>query len=138
MYTEPIQPAIKKETIRIALSTSLGTLIILIGFFLLHQTAAPFVPFDYRVILSSLIGTGAACLNFFLMALTIQKVTSAGTDEEAYQTMKASYRFRMTGQLFWVVLALILPFLNGAAGIIPLFLPDICIKAGSRLGILKK
>lgn len=137
MYAEQIQPAIKKETLRVTCATSLGTLIMLLVFFFLHQRAASVVPFDSRVLLSSLLGTAAACLNFFFMGITVQKVTSAKTDEDAYKTMKISYRFRTAGQLFWIILAFVLPFLNGAAGILPLFLPGICIKAGSLLGILK-
>ena len=51
--------------------------------------------------------------------------------------LRPSYRFRTAGQLLWAVLALVLPIFNGAAGILPLFFPNLCMKAGSILGILK-
>ena len=50
--------------------------------------------------------------------------------------MKASYRFRTLTQLLWVVLAVALPFLNGAAGIIPLFFPSFGIKLLGMLGMI--
>lgn len=59
--------------------------------------------------------------NFFFMGLTIQKIVSGEDEEQARKDMKASYRFRTVTQLLWVVLAVALPFLNGAAGLIPCF-----------------
>ncbi len=132
-----VQPAVKKEASQIAAGTAAGTLVMLAAFLALHRMVPEIVPFDYKVILSGILGAAVAAGNFFLMGLTVQKVTSAETDEQAYKSMKASYRFRTISQLLWAILALILPFLNGAAGIIPLFIPGICIKAGSVLGILK-
>lgn len=136
MCTDHVQPAIKKETFRIAIGTALGTLVMFFVFAFLCSIIS--IPFDYKIILSGILGAAAACLNFFLMGLTVQKAASAETKEAALQTIKASYRFRTAGQLVWSVFALTLPFLNGAAGIIPLFIPGICIKAGSLSGIRKK
>ena len=58
------------------------------------------------------------------LGLTIQKIVSGEDEEQARKDMKASYRFRTVTQLLWVVLAVALPFLNGAAGLIPLFFPS--------------
>lgn len=71
------------------------------------------------------------------MGLTVQKIANTDNQDEAYKSMKASYRFRTLTQLLWVVLAMVLPVLNGAAGIIPLFFPSLCIKARSILGMIK-
>ena len=132
-----IQPAVKKETSRFAAGTAILTLFMFVVFLSLHRLRPEMVPFNFKVILSGILGAVVAAGNFFLMGLTVQKVTSAETENAAYQAMKASYRFRTASQLLWAVLALGLPFFNGAAGILPLFFPSICIKAGSILGIRK-
>lgn len=132
-----IQPAVKKETSRFAAGTAILTLLMFVVFLSLHRLRPEMVPFNFKVILSGILGAVVAAGNFFLMGLTVQKVTSAKTENAAYQAMKASYRFRTASQLLWAVLALGLPFFNGAAGILPLFFPSICIKAGSILGIRK-
>ena len=108
-----------------------------VAFLILHRLWPEIVPFNFKVILSGILGAVVAAGNFFLMGLTVQKVTSAETEDAAYKAMKASYRFRTASQLLWAVLALVLPFFNGAAGILPLFFPSICIKTGSILGIRK-
>lgn len=132
-----IQPAVKKEASRFAAGTAVLTLLMFVVFLSLHRLRPEMVPFNFKVILSGILGAVVAAGNFFLMGLTVQKVTSAETENAAYQAMKASYRFRTASQLLWAVLALGLPFFNGAAGILPLFFPSICIKAGSILGIRK-
>lgn len=132
-----IQPAVKKETSRFAAGTAILTLFMFVVFLSLHRLRPEMVPFNFKVILSGILGAVVAAGNFFLMGLTVQKVTSAETENAAYQAMKASYRFRTASQLLWAILALGLPFFNGAAGILPLFFPSICIKAGSILGIRK-
>ena len=132
-----IQPAVKKETSRFAAGTAILTLLMFVVFLSLHRLRPEMVPFNFKVILSGILGAVVAAGNFFLMGLTVQKVTSAETENAAYQAMKASYRFRTASQLLWAILALGLPFFNGAAGILPLFFPSICIKAGSILGIRK-
>lgn len=132
-----IQPAVKKETTRIAAGTAILTLLMFAGFLILHRLWPEIVPFHFKVILSGILGAVVAAGNFFLMGLTVQKVTSAETGAAADKAMKSSYRFRTAGQLLWAVLALVLPIFNGAAGILPLFFPSLCMKAGSILGILK-
>ena len=59
------------------------------------------------------------------------------SDEQAYKSMKISYRYRSMAQLLWIVLAMVLPFVNAAAGIIPLFFPSLSIKLINILGIIK-
>lgn len=130
-----IQPAVKKETAYIAAGTGIGTLLMFIGFWLLHMAAPEYVPLDYKVFLTGILGAAVAVGNFFMMGLTVQRVTSAENDQQAYNAMKASYRYRTLGQLLWVVLALVVPCFNGAAGIIPLFIPNICIKLREILGL---
>lgn len=132
-----IQPAVKKETARIALGTVIGSILMFAAFALLHGLSPDTVPFDYRVILGGVFGSIVAIGNFFFMGLTVQKIASGDNDEQAFKDMKASYRFRTMSQLLWVVLAMVIPVFNGAAGIIPLFFPSISIKLMAILGIIK-
>lgn len=131
-----IQPAVKKETSRIASGTAILTILMFAGFIFLQRLLPERVPFDYKVILSGILGSIIATGNFFLMGLTVQKVTFSESEDAAYKAMKSSYRFRTATQLLWAVLTLILPCFNGAAGILPLFFPNLCIKTGGILGIL--
>ncbi len=149
-----IQGAVKKETIFITAGTLLGCVVVILVFFVLHRIMPRSVPFGYPVVLGALCGGIVASLNFFWMSLTVQKITEAAAadakktaseradgdeDEEihispevsdrAYKTMKLSFRHRMLMQLVWVVLAITLPVFQFAAGIIPLFIPSLLIKA---------
>lgn len=74
---DKIQPAIKKETKRIAVFTAAGVVIMWVVFAVLHQVSPETVPFDYRIFLSGVLGGGVAVLNFFLMGLTVQKAASS-------------------------------------------------------------
>ena len=69
-----------------------------------------------------------AVLNFFLMALTVQKVAAAEDEGSARSKMKASYTQRMLFQMLWVAAAIIIPCFQFAAGIAPLFIPSLGIK----------
>lgn len=132
-----IQPAVKKETTRIAWGTVVGSCIMFLAFWIFHKLSPDSVPFDYKVILSGILGSIVAVGNFFLMGLTVQKIASGEDEQQAYKDMKASYRFRTMSQLLWAVLAMVIPAFNGAAGIIPLFFPSISIKLMTILGMIK-
>lgn len=123
-----LQPAVKQETVRILIGTAIGTALMILGFLLLHVLVPESVPFDYRVILSAIIGALVATANFFLMAVAVQRVAGTENEDRARQVFTFSFRYRMILQLIWVVLSLTLPFLNGAAGIIPLLMPSMVIK----------
>ena len=74
-------------------------------------------------------GCAVAVLNFFLMAVTVQKVANTEDQDTAYRTMKLSYRNRMLLQLLWVIVAIAVPVFQFAAGILPLMIPSLVIKA---------
>ncbi len=126
-----LQPAVKKETKYIAIgSVILGALLLLV-FFTLHLFLPEIVPFDLRVVLGAVVGTAVAILNFFWMALTVQQVAQETDDDRAKSRMKLSYTRRMMLQLGWGALSIFLPFVNAAAGIIPLFFQSILLKLRS-------
>lgn len=129
-----IQPAVKKETKRVALITASGTLVMWIVFFALHMGMPEKVPFDYTVILGGLCGSLVAVLNFFLMGLTVQKVAASEDEAAARMRMKASYSQRMLIQMLWVVIAIAAPCFQFVAGILPLLFPGTGIKLVGIIG----
>ncbi len=131
---EKLQPAVKKETLNVAIYTGVGTILMWIVFFVLHMLMKDDVPFDYTVILGGLGGFTVAVLNFFLMAVTVQKVAAEEDDKAAGSIMKASFSRRMLMQVLWLVAALIAPCFQWVAGFIPLLFPGAGIKLA---GILK-
>ena len=135
-FLKNIQPAVKKETKRVARNTFIGVLLMVAIFFVLHMIIPEKVPFDYTVVLGGIGGGLVAVLNFFMMGLTIQNVAST-TDEDAARTkMKTSYSKRMMMQMIWGIIAVAAPCFNYVAGLLPLLFPSIGIKITSIL--LKK
>ena len=118
-----VQSTVKKETVQIAVQCGIACLVLLICFFFLHIAKPEKVSFDYRVILSAVLGTFVAVMNFYLMGITVQEIVNTENQEDAYQKMRASYRNRTMLQLIWIVIALIAPIFNAVACIIPLLFP---------------
>ena len=118
-----VQETVKKETVQIAVQSSIATIVMWICIFVLHRFLPEKVAFDYRVILSGLLGTAVAVMNFFLMGVTVQSVLNVENQEEAYQKMRLSYRNRTMLQLVWIILAVVLPCFQPVAGILPLLFP---------------
>lgn len=127
-FLDNIQPAVKKETKRIAAGTIAGVVLMWIGFGILHAVIPEQVPFNYTVILGGIGGSVIAVLNFFLMGLTVQKIASLTDEDAARNRMKTSYSQRMMLQMLWVVAAIAAPCFQFAAGIIPLLFPSTVIK----------
>lgn len=129
-----VQPAVKKETKNVAVYTVTGVIIMWIGFFVLHLILPEKIPFNYTVFLAGIGGGAVAVLNFFLMGLTVQKVAATTDETTARMKMKASYSQRMLIQMLWVIVAIVAPCFQFAAGIIPLLFPGAGIKIA---GIMK-
>lgn len=129
------QPAVKKETKRIAAASCVGTVLMWAVFGVLHIAMPTKVPFDYTVFLGGAVGAFVAVLNFFMMGLTVQKVAASTDEEAARMRMKASYSQRMFIQMVWVVISIVAPCFQFAAGIIPLLFPGTFLKI---LGITQK
>ena len=89
---QKIAPAVRKETKRVLCITAIGVVIMFAVFAGLHFAMPDKVPFDYRVILGGLGGGCIAVLNFFMMGLTVQKITSMEDEGMARQQMN-SFRF---------------------------------------------
>ena len=81
---------------------------------------------DYTVILGNLLGAAANLLNFFLMALTVQKALEK-EEKEAKQAMKLSHSMRMLMLFVIALLGILLPCFNTIASVIPFFFTRIAI-----------
>ena len=123
-----LQKAVKKETGIIAASVAVGILVMYLVFFCLHMVVPDWAPFDIKVIVGGIGGYLIAVGNFFWMAVSVQKVASIEDEDRARKTMGVSYRYRTMIQFIWVILSIVLPFINPVAGIAPLFIPSIVIK----------
>lgn len=133
-----VQDAVKKETGFVGAGTAAASIVMLSIFAVLHRFIPESVPFGLREIVSAVIGCAVATGNFFMMGMTVQKVVNEQSDDNARNMMKVSYRNRTLMQLVWVVIALVVPALNAAAGIIPLFIPSFLIKARGIFGAAGK
>lgn len=129
-----IQPAVKKETKRIAAVTAAGVVLMWIAFLVLHLVTPESVPFDYTVFLGGIAGGAMAVLNFFLMGLTVQKVAATDNEDSARLQMKSSYTQRLMLQILWIILAIVVPCFHFVAGIAPLLFPSFGIKLSALMG----
>lgn len=132
-----VQDAVKKETARIGAGTAGVSVVMILVFWGLHLVIPDSIPFDYKVILGAVIGSAVAVGNFFFMGLMVQKIADMQDQDLAYRRMKTSYHYRTMIQFLWIILAVTVPFINGVAGIIPLFVPGAVIKARGILGTIK-
>ena len=81
-----VQPAVQAETKKMALGVGVLTVLMIAVFLIIRK-------FDYTVALGAALGYAAAVGNFFLMALTVQKVTGdmpvlPKQEEETEETSK--------------------------------------------------
>ena len=116
-----VQPAVKKETKKVAIGTFICVALMWAVFGIGHAVMPQKIPFDYTVILAGLIGGIVAVLNFFLMGMTVQKVVSMEDDKQAAMKMKTSYSQRMMFQLLWEFLQLLLRAFSSWPGFFPSF-----------------
>lgn len=123
-----VQPAVKKETQRVAAITGIGLILMWIIFGVMHGFMPQKVPLDYTVFLGGAVGGCVAVLNFFFMGLAVQKAAAATDEDTARMRIKASYSQRMLLQMLWVVVAIIAPCFHFVAGIVPLLFPGTGIK----------
>ncbi len=134
---ERAAPAVRKETKRVAVITLVCVLIMWAVFLVGHLIVPDKIPFDYRVILGGIGGGLVAVANFFMMGLGVQKATNEADEAGARMVIRASYSRRMVMQVIWLILALVVPFIQPVAGVLPLVFPSTGIKVLSILGLLK-
>ena len=64
-FMENVQPAVKKETKKVAVSTGIGVVLMWVICVILHMIIPEKVPLDYTVFLAGVGGGIVAVLNFF-------------------------------------------------------------------------
>ena len=126
-----LQPAVKKETLRIGLGTAIGVVIMLAVFALLGR-------FDMSVLLGGVIGGVLAVVNFLFLGITVQRVAAQEDEARGRKIMQLSYNLRMLIMLIWVILAVALPVFNWVAAAIPMLLPRVTIAVMQLTGYYKK
>ena len=139
-----VQPAVQAETKKMALGVGVLTVLMIAVFLVIRQ-------FDYTVLLGAILGFTAAVGNFFLMALTVQKVTEGmpvlpkrereeedaeeGETEQplsdeakrAGKQMQLSFLLRMLMLGGVAVLAITAPIFHPWASLLPMLFPRIVI-----------
>jgi hypothetical protein len=133
-----LAPAVKKETLRVAVVTAALIVIMWIAFGIGHAVSPEQIPFNYTVILGGLGGGFIAILNVFMMGVTVQKVAGTENEDDARAKMRMSYSQRMLLQIIWIIIAIAAPCFHFAAGIAPLFFPSIGIKLRAIFPFLGK
>lgn len=120
-----LQPASRKEVKRMSIGCCIcaGLQLVAMGLLSLGGIGR----FDYKVLLSTAIGTAIAILNFTLMCLMVQKAVATQDEKLRKSKIQASYNLRLLVQAGWIVAAFLLPFTNALAGAIPLLFPSLII-----------
>ncbi len=129
-----IQPALKKELKNVLIYIIVGLVLMWILLWILHGLLPQTFAFDYTVFVGGILGGCVAELNFLFLGLTVQNVAASEDDEKARMIMKTSYSKRMGVQVLWLILAIVLPFVNPVAGIAPLIFPSAGIKLFTAVG----
>ena len=116
-----IQKAVKDETLHVVLGVLIGDGLMLLVFFLLEKL-------DYTVWLGTALGSVFAVLGFFLLGLSVQRVTdSQMSPEEAARYMKARYSLRMMLMLLVIILGVVVKHFHFVAVIVPFFMPQAAV-----------
>ena len=115
-----IEQAVKNETKHIAIGSGSMAVVLLIVFVLLGK-------FDYTELLGALLGCGFAILNFFLMAMAVQRSVARETPQEARLVVQNSYTKRLILLAAVIIVGIKVPYFNWISTIVPLFFPRITI-----------
>ena len=126
-----LQPAVKKETLRIAMGTGIGVIVMLAVFALLDRL-------DLSVVLSGILGGVIASVNFLFLGVTVQRVSAQEDEARGRKIMQFSYNVRMLIMLVWIILAVALSALNWVAAALPLLFPRVTIAVMQMTGYYKK
>lgn len=121
-----LQSASKKEIKRIAIGTGALDVILVAGLFLLSQFGIGTFQLG-KILLSALIGSFIAILNFTIMCLTIQSAVGMEDMKKMKAKFQLSYNGRMILQAGWVVASFLIPQIHFIAGAAPVIFPKVTI-----------
>ncbi len=125
-----LQEATKRETLHIAVGT-------LVFSFVMNGVFALLGKWDVTVLWGTLLGGGFAVANFFLLALSVQRVAAEADEKRARAKMQMSYSMRMLATVVVGVIGVSVPCFSWVAVLIPLLFPRVTILAMQLLGMYK-
>ena len=126
-----IQPAVKKETLHIAMGSGAALAVMLLVFALLGK-------FSLGVLASGLIGSALAVFSFFMLGLTVQKMAAQADEGRGRKMMQFSYSMRMLMLVIWLIVAISVPGLHWVAAALPLLFPRLTIAFMQITGVYKR
>ena len=88
--------------------------------------------FDYTVLLGNLLGGGWAILNFFLMALAVQKSVKKDLPQEAKLVLQNSYTRRLLLSVAILLIGIKVEYFNWISVVIPLIFIPLAVLVGVR------
>lgn len=112
-----VDPTVKKETRFIAAVVLILSALMQVVFLIIGK-------WDYTVLTGNLLGAALAVGNFFLMALTVQKVIGLA-EKDAKKKLQLSQQLRLIMMLVVCVIGGALSCFNTLAVLIPQFFPRI-------------
>lgn len=121
-----LQPASKKEIKRIAAGTLVLDLAMVAGLFLMSQFGIGTFELG-KILLSALIGSFIAIVNFTILCLTVQSAVGMEDQKKMKAKFQLSYNARMILQAAWVVTAFLLSSFHFIAGAAPVLFPKLTI-----------
>ena len=121
-----LQPDVKKELVHIGTGCAAGTVVLVAGWALASALGAPF-GFGWAVPLSAVLGALAAWLNFFGLAVTLQKVTASADEAKGRSLICTSELYRKLGLGLFLIVMIVIPVFNWVAAAIPLLFPQTTI-----------
>ena len=115
-----VDKAVKKETTYVIVWVFLLSLLMEAVFLVLGR-------WELSVLWGNLLSAVAVSVNFFLMALGVQKALTKETETEQKNVLRISRTYRTLALLVIMVLGAVLPVFHLWATLIPLFFPRIAI-----------
>lgn len=120
-----MQPAFKKEILRVGIGTGLCTVLLLLGYGCLVGVGV--LSFNRSVVYGGLCGTAVAVVNFILLCITLQHAVEICEERKRQLHLRWSYHLRLLLQGGWVITALRIDAFHPLASSLPLLFPFVAI-----------
>lgn len=128
-----LRPDVKRELRHIGVGCAVGAVVLSAGWGALAAAGAG-IPFGWPVPLSAALGAGAAWLNFFGLAITLQKAMHCDSETGRRNLLRMSDIYRKLALGVFLVAMVLIPVFNWVAAAIPLLFPQLTIFAMYAFG----
>lgn len=130
-----LQPASRKEIVRISIGTLACDAVMIAALFVLSLVGVG--SFDIlRIFLGAACGSAIAIMNFIILCLTVQSAVGMENKRKMKARFQLSYNIRMLIQAGWAILAYLIPQIHFIAGAAPIFFPNVVIYVLNATGKL--